>query len=253
MNASRVIGPVIGSFLYARYGASWVFVLNALSYLIVVWVLTRVTLPPPPATGGQGLHRLLEGVTAAREDKVVGKCLVTIFVFSLLCLPFITEMPKIAADNFGINPKLPAYGLLYAAFGLGAVVGALSIGTVFAQTSKAWLTRVGLVAFAALLTTFGLLRTAALAYPTIFVLGAAYFAVITALSTVLQSELEDRVRGKVMALWIMGFGGTVPFGGLAGGWLMEQFGVSPVLVGGSVVALLLAAYADLRRPLPAKT
>ncbi len=46
---------------------------------------------------------------------------------------------------------------------------------------------------------------------------------ITSLSTVLQQDLDDAVRGKVMALWIMGFGGTVPFGGLAGGWLIEQY------------------------------
>lgn len=48
-----------------------------------------------------------------------------------------------------------------------------------------------------------------------------------------------------MALWIMGFGGTVPFGGLLGGVLMEQFGILPVLVGGSMVAVALAWWADL--------
>ena len=248
MNASRVIGPIIGSFIYAQFGASWVFSLNALSYAMVIFVLTRVALPPPPATGAQGLHRLLEGFVVARADRIVGKCLVTIFVFSLWCLPFITEMPKIARDNFGINPKSTAYGLLYAAFGLGAVIGALSLGTVLANRSLALLTRVGLVNFAVLLTTFGLLRSAPLAYPVIFLLGASYFAVITALSTVLQNDLDDAVRGKVLALWIMGFGGTVPFGGLAGGALMERFSVSPVLIGGSVVAIGLAVYADLRRP-----
>ena len=49
---------------------------------------------------------------------------------------------------------------------------------------------------------------------------------ITSLSTVLQQDLDDAVRGKVMALWIMGFGGTVPIGGLAGGWLIEQLSIT---------------------------
>ncbi len=247
MNASRVIGPAIGGLLYARFGPSWAFLANAASYAAVIVVLTRVRLPAPPATGSQGLHRLLDGFRAARSDPVVGRCLVTIFMFSLLCLPFITQMPKIAGDNLGLAPKSAAYGLLYAAFGLGAVMGALSIGTVFAGSSKPRLTRIALVNFAALVVIFGLLRSPVPAYPVAICLGASYFAVITSLSTVLQADLDDRVRGKVMALWIMGFGGTVPFGGLGGGVLMDRFGIEPVLFGSAAVALGLAAWLDLRR------
>ncbi len=245
MNASRVVGPAIGTTLYANFGPSWVFVVNAVSFAFVIATLSRVTLPSPPASGSQGLHRLLEGFRVARVDRVVGQCLVVIFVFSFLCLPFITQMPKIAGDHLGIDTKSTSYGILYACFGLGAVLGALSIGTVFAGSSKARLTRVGLLAFAAMLVVFGALRVAAPAYLAILVLGCVYFAVITSLSTVLQEGLEDAVRGKVMALWIMGFGGTVPFGGLAGGWAMEQVGILPVLVFGALVAVALAAYADL--------
>ena len=245
MNASRVIGPAIGTTIYAAFGPSWVFVVNAVSFAFVIASLSRVTLPRPPASGSQGLHRLLEGVRVARDDRVVKQCLVTIFVFSFLCLPFITQMPKIAGDHLGIDTKSTGYGVLYACFGLGAVIGALSIGTVFARSSKARVTRIGLLAFAVMLTVFGSLRAAAPAYAAILVLGCVYFAVITSLSTVLQQGLEDRVRGKVMALWIMGFGGTVPFGGLAGGWAMEQVGIVPVLSFGAVVAVGLAYYADL--------
>src|SRR5690606_22285112 len=55
MNASRVIGPAIGSLLFTRFGATWVFALNAVSYLVVIGSLTRVTLPAPVASGTQGL------------------------------------------------------------------------------------------------------------------------------------------------------------------------------------------------------
>ena len=245
MNAARVIGPVIGTTIYAGFGPSWVFIVNALSFATVIVSLTRVSLPDPPASGTQGLHRLLEGVKVARGDRVVGQCLVTIAVFSFLCLPFITQMPKIAGDHLGIDAKSGSYGLLYACFGMGAVIGALSIGTVFASASKARLTRIGLVVFAALLTVFGSLRAAAPAYPVILLLGSVYFAVITSLSTVLQEAIDDAVRGKVMALWIMGFGGVVPFGGLSGGFFIEQVGILPVLAFGALVAVGLAAYADL--------
>jgi MFS family permease len=247
MNASRVVGPAIGVAIYTSVGQSWVFVVNALSFAFVIASLLRVTLPAPPASGAQGLHRLVEGFHVAKAEKIVGQCLVVIFTFSFLCLPFITQMPKIASDHLDIAPKSSPYGFLYACFGLGAVIGALSIGTVFAAYSKEKLTRIGLLAFAAMLVVFGALRAATPAYVVILVLGAVYFAVITSLSTVLQQDLDDRVRGKVMALWIMGFGGTVPFGGLLGGWAMEQVGILPVLVAGAAVAVGLAYYADFGR------
>ncbi len=246
MNGSRVIGPAIGSLLYASFGAGWVFQLNALSYLAVIFVLLRVTLPAPPDSGGQGLHRLIEGFTVARHNRIVRHCLIVVAVFSLMCLPFITQMPSIASRHFGIGPKSSAYGMLYASFGLGAVIGALSIGTIFARSDKAVLTRVSMVVFAALLAIFGALRITELAYPTAIVLGAAYFAVITSLSTVLQENIEDAVRGKVMAVWIMGFGGVVPIGGLIGGWFMDSVPIAAVVGAGAVVALILAAAFDLR-------
>jgi uncharacterized membrane protein (UPF0136 family) len=84
---------------------------------------------------------------ARRADRVVGRCLVTVFVFSLLALAFIGQMPVVAAHNLGINPKSADYGILYASFGTGALIGAISIGTVFARTSKPMIVRVCLVGY----------------------------------------------------------------------------------------------------------
>ncbi len=246
MNGSRVVGPAIGSVLYASVGAGWVFQLNALSYLAIIFVLLRISLPPPPDTGAHGWHRLVGGLAVARVDRVVAQCLIFVATFSLLCLPFITQMPTIADRHFGIAPKSTAYGLLYGAFGLGAVIGALSIGTVFAQADKARLTRMSAVAFAVMLSVFGALRVTWAGYIAVLVLGMVYFAVITSLSTVLQEKIEDKDRGKVMAWWVMGFGGVVPFGGLIGGWLMDWSSIEAVLIAGSLVALGLAAACDLR-------
>lgn len=257
MNASRVVGPAIGAAIYAGYGPSWVFLLNAVSFSAVILTLLRVELPPAPASGAQGLHRLVDGLRVARRDRVVRQCLVAIFTFSFLCLPFITQMPKIAATHLAIEPKSSAYGILYACFGIGAVMGALSVGTVFAGSSMPRLTRRAMVGFAVMLVIFGSLRAAGPAYVAIVVLGAVYFAVITSLSTTLQQDLDDAVRGKVMALWIMGFGGTVPFGGLLGGWFIEVAGIVPMVLVGAAVAVALALLLDYqpappgRRPRPA--
>ena len=250
MNGSRVIGPAIAGVMAAQIGASWVFVVNAASYLLVIWALYTVELPPPvknPDEEGQGLRRLLSGFRSAREDPIVGRSLAIVFTFSLLSLPFIGQLPTLADRNLGIEPTSIQYGFLYTCFGAGAMTGALSIGTVFSDRSMAKIVRVGLLAFAAFLAVFSVLRSAAPAYPVVVLVGLAYFAIITSLSTVLQQRLDDGNRGRVMALWIMGFGGTVPIGNLIAGPLIEATSVTTVVLSGAVIAVALAAWADLDR------
>jgi predicted MFS family arabinose efflux permease len=187
-------------------------------------------------------------VATARSDRVVGRCLITVFIFSLLALAFIGQMPVVAAHNLGINPKSSSYGVLYAAFGTGALLGSISIGTVFSRASKPLIVRLGLFGYALALTAFALLRQALPAYFVVALVGAFYFAFITALNTTLQARLDDAVRGRVMALWIMGFGGTVALGNLLVGPVVAAVGITDVLVFGAAVALGLVWYADVRPP-----
>jgi MFS family permease len=255
MNGSRVVGPIIGAFMFEKVGEEWVFVVNGLSYLIVIWSLLSVRLPDPaPDTSGlQGVRRLLAGFHLAQRDRVVGRCLILIFAFSLLSLPFIGQMPTLADQNLGIAARSTEYGMLYACFGVGALLGALSIGTVLAGRRLERVVRAGLVAFAAFLAVFSLLRSPGPAYPSILLVGFAYFGVITSLSTVLQQRLDDSNRGRVMALWIMGFGGTVPIGNLIAGPIIEATSITTVVLAGAAIAVALAAYADLDSPQPVGT
>jgi MFS family permease len=250
MNASRVIGPVIGSVAYHFVGPAWVFAGNAVTYLFVIGALLVVTLP---AVGQMSQHasrwrELTAGITTARADRVVGRCLVTVFLFSLLALAFLGQMPVVAAHNLGINPRSTHYGILYASFGIGALLGAISIGTVFTRTSKPMIVRTCLLGYSLTLAGFALLRQALPAYFMVALVGAFYFAFITALNTTMQARLEDAVRGRVMALWIMGFGGTVALGNLLAGPVVSSVGITSVLLFGAGVALALVWYADVRAP-----
>ncbi len=249
MNASRVVGPAIGGIAYHLVGPSWVFAGNALTYLFVIAALASVRLPDvAPSAAGRGLRQLTAGFAAARADRVVTRSLVTVAVFSLFCLPFIGLMPVVAARDFAMSPRSAGYGVLYACFGLGALAGALSIGTVLATVRKDRIVRVGMLGFAAAMFAFALVRTAAVAFPAVAFVGLFYFAMLTALSTAMQERLSDEVRGRVMALWIMGFGGTVALGNLIGGPVADAVGVRPLLLAGGVVALGLVAYANVRVP-----
>jgi predicted MFS family arabinose efflux permease len=246
MNLSRVVGPAIGGVLFAHVGVSWVFVGNAGSYAFIVAALWTVRLPRPHIDRSLSRLRLMiDGIRFARRDRVVGRCLTTMVMFSFFCLPVAVLMPVVAQTNLGVNDRSSAYGYLYACFGAGAVAGALSIGTFLARRELSTVIRFALAGFAAALGSFALLREPAPAFPVVFMVGYFYFATVTSLATVLQRRLGDAVRGRVMALWVMAFGGTVPIGAIVGGWLSDVASVTAVLLGGAIAAVGLVLFANL--------
>ena len=246
MNLSRVVGPAIGGLLLPAITAAGVFAVNAATYVFAIATLAAATLPRTyPTTGERGVRRLLGGLTVARAERVVRQCLVTIATISFCCLPFIGLMPVLAAENLHIRPDSAAYGGLYALFGLGAAAGAVSVGTLFVGASRRRMVRAGLASFAAALAAFALIRSASLAYPVAVAVGYTYFLTVTALSTALQESIADNVRGRVMALWQTGFGGTVPLGLLAGGAVVSHTSITAVILGGAVVAAVLAVVVRL--------
>ena len=247
MNASRVVGPAVAGVMYHSLGAPAVFAANAVTYLFAVAALLVAHYPTRagPLPAETGLRRLASGFRMAWADRLVRRILVTMTTFSFFSLAFIYLMPALAADNLHIDPRSLAYGLLFAAFALGAATGALSIGTFLVHQSKPRIVRSGLGAFGVLLAVFALVRDAALAYPVAIAVGFAYFSVVTSLSTILQSHLDDAVRGRVMALWMMAFGGTVPVGVLVAGAVADVTSITAVVLAGAAVAAALAWYADL--------
>ena len=246
MNLSRVIGPVIGLLIYTRLEAGSVFAINAVTYVFAVIGLVWAKYPRHSAAPGTARveRRLLSGLRIARADPVISYVLLTLFSFSFFSVTFVGIMPVVAQYNIGIDPKSLTYGLLYATFGVGAAAGAFTVGSLFvAQRSKVALLRPGFIAFAIALAAFALVRNVAAAFVVLCVVGYAYFFVITCLSTILQKQLRDDERGRVMALWIMLFGGTVPLGVLVAGPFAKAYSTEVLLIG-AVWALLLAWWAS---------
>jgi len=243
MNLSRVIGPAIGALIYAEFRAGWVFAINAATYAFAVIGLLWARYPrhADSSVVERGVARLLSGVRIARRDPLIRRVLLTLASFSFFSVTFVGIMPQIAQHELGVDPKSVTYGLLYALFGLGAALGATTIGTVLATRDKARIVRPGLIAFAVLLALFAMVNRVAIALPVVGMLGYAYFVVITCLSTVLQQYLHDGERGRVTALWIMGFGGVVPLGVLVAGPFSDHY-VRAILLVGVVWAVVLAVW-----------
>jgi MFS family permease len=248
MNASRVVGPVLGGLVAALGGASLVFVVNAATYGFVILALMTAS-ADFSAKGRKGespLRQVAEGLRAARHDRVIGRVLLTIAVYSVFCLVFIYQMPKIAAEQFGLDGW--RYTVLFSTFGLGAFAGAISMGSWLATQDRPRMARLALAGFAVALATFALSSTPWIGFPAVFLSGATYFVLVTALLTTLQLRVTDEVRGRVMGLWMMAWAGLVPVGGLLGGVLIDAVGMTTVLLVGAAVAAVLAVVVDLREP-----
>lgn len=248
VNGSRVMGPVIAAALM-NLGASTphIFFINTCTYLIVMSAVLRITLPVSVRTPESGLRSLTLGMRIARDRPAVGRILASMFSFSLLSLPFVGLFPAVAHRAFGIEPRTTVYKWLYAVWGMGALLGALAVGTVLAAQDKRRTARLGFALFAVAMTLFATSRSVPAAFVTGFLLGTTYFSTTTSLMTVLQSRLELEVRARVLSLWFMAFGGTIPLGNMVFGPVMDSIGARPVLYLGAAWALVLAWWCDIGR------
>ena len=249
INGSRVLGPLLAAGLIA-VGVSrpWLFVVNAVTYVFLIAAILLVHIPDVRGHHTeQGWRRLLIGVNIARGRPVLARLLLTMCIFSMVCLVYVGLFPSVARRNFDVDVDSAAYNLLYTVWGVGACLGALAVGTVLAHIDRRRLIVHGFLLFAVSLAGFALVRSVGPAYPVAFVLGFAYFLAATSLITIFQENLADTERAVVMPLWFMSFGGSIPLGNLLFGPIIDAVGARWVLLLGAVVAVFLAWWCDLRR------
>ncbi|MDW3213810.1 MAG: MFS transporter [Ilumatobacteraceae bacterium] len=250
INGTRIAGPALAALLAAvGFSLSQLFIVNAATYVfLIVPLVLFVRLPMPAgALHDRGWRKLGSGIRIVRQRGVLLRTLTTMFLFSLFCLPYVGLFPSVARLNLGLDPEGGSYKLLYIVWGLGAFLGALAVGTLFARRDTRRLIPLGMLLFAGALGTFAMLDNWVLALPVAGALGFVYFMTATALASVLQRNLADEERSVTMPLWFMAFGGTVPVGNVAFGPLMDIIGARWVLAIGALSALALAWWSDLKR------
>lgn len=249
INATRILGPAIAALLAAvGFSISQLFLVNSATYLFLIVPLFFVSLPQ--ASGGlpeRGWRKLTSGINVVRQRRVLSRSLLTMFMFSLVCLPYIGLFPSVARLNFGIEATGGSYKLLYIVWGAGAFLGALAVGTWLANFDKRRLIPLGMLSFAVFLGVFSLMSSVTFALPVAAALGFVYFMSATALSSVMQQNLADNERASAMPLWFMSFGGTIPVGNLIAGPIMDAIGARWVLGFGAAFAVFLAWWANLGR------
>ena len=248
LNGARVVGPIIVALLSQwNVTSSEFFAINAVTYLFVIFALLSVKVPAIAFDTTAGWRRFTFAFKIARERVVISRLILTLASFSLLSLPYVGLFPAIAQLNFGIESQSATYNWLYATWGLGACIGGLSVSTLFVDIDNRKLIRMGFASFAVSMMGFALAPNVELAFLTVFFLGAAYFFTTTAMQTVFASGLTPEIRARVMALWFMAFGGTVPIGNLIFGPLVDRYGSQWLLVLGSLWAVVLWWWCDIER------
>lgn len=246
VNGARVIGPAIGGMLASRLGFAEVFALNAVTYLVIIVVIGRMTFPAATASTASLSDRLFGGFRVVRRAPQVGRPILLMAIFAFFCLPFIGQLPAIAEVNLGVDSKSTQYGWFYATFGLGALLGAVLVGTVLVQFRKAIVVRAALFGFAASLAWLALLRDIRLAYVAIFLVALFYFTLPTVFATMWQEHVDSTIRGRVAAIWVLSFGGVVPMANLVGGRLTEATSLGTLMAIGVLSATALGLFTRVR-------
>jgi MFS family permease len=256
-NGARLVGPAIAGFLIAVAGEGVCFLLNGLSYVAVVAALLAMRLPPQvPAKPPQHvLHELIDGFRYAFGSLPIREILMLLALVNMAAMPLTVLLPVFATNVLQGGPD--TLGLLTAAMGFGALLGALSLAS---RKSVLGLGRQIVWASAVFGLSLMAFSFSAVLWLSMLLLVASGFAVMmetAASNTILQTIVDDDKRGRVLSFYAMAFLGTAPLGSLLAGGLASRVGVAHVvqlagtacIIGSMVFAWRLPALRKIIRPI----
>jgi MFS family permease len=239
VNGSRIIGPSIGGALIAAVGEGYCFLLDAISYLFVIASLLMMRLPASRGRRVEAhvLDELRAGFRYVRNSAPIRTALIVLAIVSTMAMPYTVLMPAYVANVLHGGPS--TLGLLMTSTGVGALAGGFYLAS---RTSVVGLGRVMMYAtltFGAGLIAFAFARTLWVSVLILPIVGAGFMVQMAATNTVLQTLVDDNLRGRVMAFYTMAFFGTAPIGSLLAGVAAERFGAQ-VTIGIAGVSCLIA-------------
>ena len=247
-NGSRIIGPAIAGVVIAAVGTGLCFVVNAVSFLAVLAALAIVReeeLRPverdPSARIVDGLRRAF---AYAWDDRQLRLILLVVTLVSTVGFNFHVLVPLLAADTLHVGPV--GFGLLSAAFGLGALAGALAAATFRGASWR--LFAVGAASFGVLVLLLAPVQNAYLAGLILVGIGVSFTLFTANANALIQLAAPDHLRGRLIGIYLFAFLGLAPVGGLFAGWLAEVGGTSLAFVVAGSVSLAAIVVANARRP-----
>ncbi len=251
-NAARIVGPAIAALLIAQVGIAACYFADSLSFIAVVASLMLIQDRAPVSESAlqSPIQLLREGFRYVRETRRVRILLTLLAWTGIFGWSYVALLPAYAQDILHLDAT--GYSALLSANGVGALSAALFVASRGEDRNHRVFVFRGLWLFGSSIILFALMRNPILAG---FFLGLAGGGMITYLSTsnsLIQLTVPDRLRGRVMGVWGLVFGGSLPLGNFISGAVAEQLGVVFTMVAGSVVCLIFSIIVFLRLP-PAST
>jgi MFS family permease len=240
-NLARVIGPLLAGAALAMFGMAVCFGLNGLSFLAVIAAILSLRIRHAPPAGPSRLRaEFHEGLTFVRERPALIGLAVLGFATTFLGNPFLTFLPLFAQKVFHGDVSL--YTKLLACASAGAVTGALFVAWRgrFPHMGRAALLMQ--LIYAMLILLFALTRVLWLNAIILFLAGVCMVTVASMLSSLVQLNAPNEMRGRVMSLYMVAFRGGMPLGSLVGGWVASQASAPAVLILNGVLLSLVSAW-----------
>jgi MFS family permease len=236
-NMSRIIGPTLGGLAMAAVGVAGNFFINGLSFLAVLFALSRMRYPEREAPAeGHLWDKLKQGFAYVKENPIMRPLVMITGITSLLAVPFLTFVPFFARDVLHTDSR--GLGLLMACTGLGAFLAAITLawvgklrqrGSFVVRMAAAFFISIILFTFSRSFLISGILLAA-----------TGYFMIMMAatINTLLQHEATDCMRGRVMSIYSTAFLGLPPIGSFIAGSLTKVMTPGHALAGMCTLALI---------------
>jgi MFS family permease len=264
-NLGRAIGPVLAGLLIAVLDYSAAFLVNGLSFLAVIAGLLMMRLPPQPKEVKQpkmGAH-LKEGLSYFTHNTTLLVLMSLVAVSAFLSMPFITLMPIFAGKTLAVsaqpvveaacgvmtcqNPEAVTYGLMMGVFGMGALAGALIVGT-YGDRGRGKLLTLGNLLFPATLLIFALSQSLWLTLVVLLGVGVAFILQNALTNTLVQVTSPDHMRGRIMSIYSMVFQGMMRAGGMQAGFTETLVGAPLAVASGALLSLVYGVFVFFRWP-----
>ena len=249
VNAARLIGPSLAGMLIAATNEGWCFLADGISYIAVIASLLMMRIPKATMARAATtmLEQLREGWSYVAGFAPIRTILILFALLSLMGWPFMVLMPIFAAQMLHGGPH--TLGFLMGAVGVGSLICALTM--VMRKTVRG-LTKMlplGAAVFGTGLVCFGLSRVLWLSMLMMLVTGFGMMQGMTASNTILQTIVEEKMRGRVMSYYTMAFVGMAPFGSLLAGALAHAMGAPNAVIVSGIACILGALWfwAHLRK------
>lgn len=223
-NMARVAGPALAGLIMSAADVSILFIINALSFLVVVLtVRTTPANPPPPHDGKHPWHQISDAAAFILNNRGPLALFWAQIVMSMLAAPLVRFLSMFVLDVYGQsgNQADRTVGWMLAVQGLGAVTGGLTLRWLPTWYPKHHLIPVAILGNGIFISLFALATTPTLGYLIMFPVGFFWIWAFNQSWAAMQHLAPDSMRGRVLALTVVASFGSTAIGTLLGGWLGE--------------------------------